>query len=676
MNWRLAFLSSLTLLGFFASRVTAADEPSAVAKLLSHEIIGSQLPMQEVQDYAWSRVPPMPAFDTAAEWQKYADAARQRVLERVVYRGEAAAWRDMKTNVEWLDTIAGGPGYRIKKLRYEVVPGMWVPGLLYEPEKLEGKTPVMMAVNGHDRKGKAADYKQIRCINLAKRGMIVLNLEWFGMGQLLLPGYAHSRLNQLDLCGTSGLAPFYLAMKRGLDILLSQEHADSTRVAVSGLSGGGWQTIIISSLDTRVTLANPVAGYSSFKTRAKEFSDLGDSEQTPVDLGVNADYALLTAMRAPRPTLLTYNAKDQCCFKADHALPPLMEAASPVFKLFGKEQALRSHVNHDPGTHNYEQDNREAFYRMIKDFFYDGSDSFDAKEIPSNDEVKTPEQLEVKLPEKNEDLHTVAKKLAETLPNDAELPNGKAEAQAWRETKRKQLTEILRVKKYPIVGQAAGAEMLDGIQATYWRLKIDDSWTLPAVELSKGKSNGTVIVIADEGRTSVAAEVEKLVADGQRVVAIDPFYFGESKLDAKRAYLFALLMSTIGDRPLGIQASQVAAVGRWAALQFGPRPSLATFGPRSSIIGLAALGVDGSLERIELTQPLGSLKQVLEQDRTFDQSPELFCFGLLEAFDVRQLVEIVGWRKILVHDPSDRAKAEFKGLLILESDAKFRSLFD
>src|SRR5262249_27641961 len=218
-----------------------------------------------------------------------------------IFRGRAAEWRDAKTKIEWLDTIPGGPGYRIRKVRYEALPGMWIPALLYEPEKLSGKVPAHLAVNGHDGKGKAAPYKQIRCINLAKRGMPVLNLEWLGMGQLRTDGFSHGRMNQLDLCGTSGVAPFYLCIKRGLDILLSPEHVDPERVSVSGLSGGGWQTIFISALDTRVKLCNPVAGYSGFRTRVQHFKDLGDSEQTPNDLATTADYLQLTAMLAPRP---------------------------------------------------------------------------------------------------------------------------------------------------------------------------------------------------------------------------------------------------------------------------------------------------------------------------------------------------------------------------------------
>src|SRR5262249_10156250 len=212
----------------------------------------------------------------------------------------------------WLGPVEGGTGYRIRKLRYEAVPGLWIPALLYEPERLSGKVPVVLNVNGHDRDGKAADYKQIRCINLAKRGMLALNVEWLGMGQLRGDEFRHDLINHIDLCGTSGVAAHYLALTRALDLLLSHEHADPSRVAVTGLSGGAWQTIFAAAFAPRVTLAVPVAGYSSFRTRSRHDPDLGASEQPPSALATVTDYAPMTAMLAPRAALLIYNEHDQC----------------------------------------------------------------------------------------------------------------------------------------------------------------------------------------------------------------------------------------------------------------------------------------------------------------------------------------------------------------------------
>ena len=466
------FLLGLGLIGAASpgtdGRLVAADE-AELKSLLEREIVGSVLPMAEVQAYCDQRVPPMPQVQSVAEWEAEATRIRSEVLERIVYRGEAAKWRDAPAGVEWLETIEGGPGYRIKKLRYEALPGLWIPAVLYEPEALAGKVPVVLNVNGHvGAPGKAYVPKQIRSINQAKRGMLALGPEWLGMGQLSSPGYGHYTMNQLDLCGTSGLAPFYLAMKRGLDVLLSLEHADPERVAVTGLSGGGWQTIVISSLDTRVTLTDPVAGYSSFHTRAYHLKDLGDSEQTPNDLATVCDYAHLTAMMAPRPTLLTFNLHDGCCFEGEYALQPLLDAAAPIFRLYGREDALRSHVNDDPpGVHNYEVDNRQQLYRMLGDFFYPGDATFDPKEIPSDNEVKSPEDLQVELPGKNEDFNTLAIALAKDLPRDPDLPKEKDAAIEWQELRRAKLREIVRAKDYEVHAIKFGEEEKSGVKFTF-----------------------------------------------------------------------------------------------------------------------------------------------------------------------------------------------------------------
>ncbi|MCA9116395.1 MAG: acetylxylan esterase [Planctomycetaceae bacterium] len=636
-----------------------------LAEALGSAIIGPNLAYEEVADFCQARVQPMPELTTVAAWEKWIAGVRQETLEKVVFRGQAAAWRDDEAKVEWLDDIEGGPGYRIRKLRYEALPGLWIPAVLYEPTELKGRVPVVLNVNGHDRKdGKAAAYKQHRCINQAKRGMLSLNLEWYGMGQLATEGFSHYRLNQLDLCGASGVGTFYLAMSRGIDLLLEHEHADPERVAVAGLSGGGWQTIFISSLDTRVTLADPVAGYSSFRTRARFLSDLGDSEQTPVDLAMIADYAVLTAMRAPRPTLLTFNAEDNCCFRASHALPPLLDAAVPVYNLYGKPGNLRSHINVEPGSHNFDRDNRQQLYLMLGDHFFPGKSDYTAREIDSEAELKTAEELHVPLPEENLDLHKLAMKLAETLPENPRFPGTADQHAAWQTGTRTTLREVLRQprdSKIQATEERSGE--IPGAKTVHWKLRVDDNWTVPAVELTPPETQGTTIVLADAGRASVAAQIAALLQEKQRVVAVDPYYLGESKI-SQRSHLYALLVSSVGDRPLGVQAGQVAAVARWLKSRGDAGPvQVAAYGPRTSLIALTAAGLEAkAIDSLELHESRGSLKQVLEANLTVADEPEQFCFGLLQEFDILKLAELVAPRSVVFVSPSDRVRKELAPL--------------
>jgi hypothetical protein len=639
-------LALLTLL--LVSPGTQADE-AALKSVLAKSIISPRQSLLDLQHHLESRLPKLPTAKTRGEWETLAAKLRRDVLDKVVLRGEAKKWQAAKLVVEYEDDTIAGEGYKIRKLRYEAVPGLWIPALLYLPDKLSGKVPVMLAVNGHDRVGKAAPYKQTRCINLAKRGMIVLNVEWLAMGQLRMKGNGHGCMNQLDLCGTSGLAPFYLSMTRGLSVLLSLENADPRRVAVSGLSGGGWQTIFVSSLDTRVTLSNPVAGYSSFRVRLRDhYKDLGDSEQTPTDLATLADYTHLTALRAPRPTLLTYNAKDDCCFEAGYALPPLLAAARPVFKLFDKESALRSHVNHDPGNHNFGKDNRQALYRAVGDFFYPDDKKFTAVEIECKKEIKKGDELAVKLPKDNATFNSLALDLAKTLPREGKVPAEKEAARAWRTAKRAKLREVLRAPTLAVKATETGRTEVKGTTAVLWKLSLGEKWNVPVVELARGKPKKTAILLNDAGRKADPINAERLLKDGYRVLAVDVFYFGESKLQV-HDWLFALLLAAVGDRPLGLQAAQLSAVARWCREQHkGEDVLVSAVGPRTSLIALAAAALEEkAITGVELDGCRASLVEILKENRTVDQMPEMFCFGLLEVADIKQLAALVAPRSLV-----------------------------
>ena len=73
----------------------------------------------------------------------------------------------------------------------------------------------------------------------------------------------------------------------------------------------------------------------------------------------------MTAMMAPRPTLLIYNQDDNAASKPNTPCSPSSMPHPPSSDSSAKNDYLRTHINFDPGTHNYEQENREALYRML-----------------------------------------------------------------------------------------------------------------------------------------------------------------------------------------------------------------------------------------------------------------------------------------------------------------------
>ena len=158
------------------------------------------------------------------------------------------------------------------------------------------------------------------------------------------------------------------------------------------------------------------------------------------------------------------------------------------------------------------------------------------------------------------------------------------------------------------------------------------------------------------------------------MLAIDPFDFGEAKPvypggDAREPKYasdteWELQLATVGERPLGVQASQVAAVARWVKAREKAGPVfVVSSGPRSSLIALVAAALEeAAINSVELHGSLGSLKERIEHNEKLDAAPEAFCFGLLEAFDVEQIAGLYAPRPVRFAEPSERVKAEMAEL--------------
>jgi dienelactone hydrolase len=399
-------------------------EEDYITPVLKYQILSPEVGEFQVRQYLLNQVAAPPQVpSTPQAWTTEAARLRRHLVDDVAFHGWPREWVDAAPRFEEIGVIETGGGYRIRKLHYEIVPGFYSTALLYEPEHPSGKMPAILNVHGHvGAVGKAIEFKQKCCIQYAKHGIAALSLDWFLHGELNDKGNDHSFGAHLDLAGANVLGIFYLEMRRGLDYLYNNPNIDRSRIGVTGLSGGGWQTIVLSSLDERVRAANPVAGFSSLRSKieANGYSEVGDIEQLPPDFLQGLDYSYLVAMMAPRPTLLTYNAEDDCCFRAGLVKPGIYDDVRPFFKLYGKEDVFAWHENRDPGTHNYQLDNRLADYRFF-------SKQFEIPLLDSEDgvasEIKSYDELSVGLPKNNLTILSLAQKLAREIYREPIPPN-------------------------------------------------------------------------------------------------------------------------------------------------------------------------------------------------------------------------------------------------------------
>jgi hypothetical protein len=617
--WAMVFAVFLVFLGVPAQSETL-DE------VLAKRIIDQQKVDLRHRQFVLQRIQPLELPESKQAWQKEAASIRDKVLAEVVFRGVPKEWIKSQPEVVQMGVIETKHGYRIRKMRIEALPGLWIPALLYEPDNLTSKTPVVLNVNGHAATGKSTDYKQLRCINLAKRGILALNLEWIGMGQLRTPGFTHNHLAKMDLCGVSGLSVFFLSMSRGIDVLLAHEHADPDRLAVTGLSGGGWQTIILSSLDTRVKLAVPVAGHSALAQRVAHRNSIGDLEQNPNDLASIADYVTLNALMVPRPLHLIYNKSDTCCFVASTVKSNTYEPVIPFYKQAGVPGRLSYYENSDPGTHNYEQDNREQLYAFLKKHFMPES-KWPTTEIPSEEEMLEHEALNVDLPKENADFHSLAAQFAADLP----LPLG-----GNRRDQREELRSILRFEDDVVTKRATvSVATHDGLQIRGKVLETGRGWSLPIREIVPAEKAiaRTIVCLSDTGRMD-KAKLFALVGNENRVLMADPVLLGQNT-PTGILYQNSMLIATVGERPLAVQVAQLLAVVR----DSGNTVQLQSSGPRSCLIARCAAALDGGtlIETVSTTGEVETLKEFLSPPASYAVTPEVYCFGLLQHFDVPEL---------------------------------------
>ena len=665
--------SILTLMVLLAPGLTfGQSDPDQVSAILGEEIIPANVAVFQLREYILNRVAKPPVAGNARDWTAEASRLRRHLVDDVAFHGWPKEWVSAPEKFEDLGVIEGGAGYRLRKLRYEIVPGFQSVAILYEPEHLHGKVPAILNVNGHvGPPGKAVEYKQKRCINFAKHGILALNVEWFNFGELAEEGNAHWFGAHLDLVGMNALGLFLLEMRRGLDYLYDHPNVDRDRLGVTGLSGGGWQTLVLSALDERVKVAVPVAGYSSLlaKLEVRQNGDLGDLEQNATDMLNGIDYTHLTAMIAPRPTLLIHNAEDDCCFRGPIVKPLNFEAIRPFFKLYGKEDAFEWHENRDPSTHNYQLDNREHAYRFFSRHF--GLPVIES-EIDAGQEIKSYDELVVGLPKDNLTILGLARQVAGQITREP-VPADAARSE-WAAAQRQKLRAVVRFKPLsvgrlwtvansknkgvetksyifqmtlqPATGSREGDRPMGGA------LSANAVWLKGIVTPPNAPAT---IVLNDKGRKAAATEVSDRVNHDEQVLALDLLFTGDAWKNASKWQdndpdSLAEVLDGIGDRPLGLEAAQLIEIAHWFRTHAGvPKVRIEATGIRNQVIASVAAALEPDLfSEVVVDEGMPSLNFLLEAPITFENAPDLFCLDLYKDFDLDRLAAMAAPAKVTV----------------------------
>ena len=241
-------------------------------------------------------------------------------------------------------------GYVIENIALETLPGVYVCGSLYRPSKIKGKIPVMLCPNGHWKDGRYRPDQQYQCAMLARLGVVAVSYDLFAWGesQLQFNEEYHRRSLAMSIQVLNSL--------RILDYLLSLKYADPNRVGMTGGSGAGSHTMLVTALDDRIKISVPAVMLSCCM-----YGGCPCESGMPVHLcGGGTNNIELASMAAPRPQLIISDGKDWTA-KVPEIEYPLVKR---IYEFYGKANLVKNAHFPEEG-HDYGLSKRIALYEFI-----------------------------------------------------------------------------------------------------------------------------------------------------------------------------------------------------------------------------------------------------------------------------------------------------------------------
>ncbi len=283
-------------------------------------------------------------WNTLSDWEKRAETIRQGLIKGMKLDQMPTANNNFNPIIRNTRTM---DGYLVENIAIESFPGFYVTGNLYRPIKQEKKCAVLLCPHGHWEDGRMIAQMQYRCAAFARMGAVVFAYDMIGFGE------SKQVTHEIPIA----LLLQTWNSKRVLDYLLSRPDVDPTRIGITGASGGGTQTFILTAIDNRIKVSVPVVQVS-----AHFFGGCVCESGMPIhkDKGYQTNNVEIAALCAPRPMLLVSDGGDWTSNVPRVEYPYIQK----VYALFDAENRIEN-IHFASELHDYGPSKRFAVYNFF-----------------------------------------------------------------------------------------------------------------------------------------------------------------------------------------------------------------------------------------------------------------------------------------------------------------------